>query len=1160
MPSTMDGSGAEKTHQQQSRRRNLQTAPSQVPSAVSPTFSCVDFIMSDTLADGWNGAKYVFRDPSAETVVATGTLESGSNEGTDAICLESGCYMLRVTSGSYDSEISWTFGSISGGAPYPPRYITFINGVVDGPFQSSCPTTAPTLTPIPSPAPTTSAPSTSPVPTKPPTPAPSSSPTAIPRVEARTWDELNDALQLHNAMVNVTRNIVFTEEIALADGQHVTAFCNETTEAIGMLTLTVNAAYCATFDGMETTPLFSVTGGSILRLIGFRVTRGYRVGSSSYYGGGGGGFYVNFAQVYLTSCTISSNEVADGINAFGGGFYADNGQLYLKRCTVRHNQVVGSTRGYGGGFYAGENAQLSLTDCTISHNEAYTHYESTGGGFYLSFGSQTNLTDCSVSHNEALGDSYYCEGGGFYLYDAKLCLFGSTIRHNGAIIEGGGLSASHSQVDLFNCTISHNIVTDGASFSYYGAGIHASGSSIHLAGCTVSHNEAGFGGGFYLESYSTLILVGSKLHGNLAYRGGLYYTEGLCYLVVDDCVVWDNTAYYSATTGQGGVFYGDNVDVRNSIITQNEALEGAVLHGSGQFSNCRIACNTAGEYGGVAYAVNGIVDFSNCAIESGSAPSGAIAYVESGATLSVSHSNVTTCNADGGGASDYLFVSAATAENGISIEIDGSVFSNMAIPAISSDASPVVIRNTRGLDSTDTAAAIVLGCSYQYIMSYCPAEACTDDVSTEETLLGISCYCYPDNQKTDPSVASCLSSASVSDPVAGVAIEKDVVIMQVYKPETGSVVLQFSNVGEARMEWELLSLSNPAQLVWNMSDRNGSLAGGSTLDIALRICSAGLQAGFPDYITNFTLNTRSSEPTPWPESRSIPFSVHAFVSADADPTGSSVSITSSVAQLAAGSIMRFVITPFDTGGIVILDAARLIFFASITHLTSDTSVVCSVKYSAITNLQEGECTIPSSVCTFGATSPDECKPSPPWGNFTLDVNDAEELAVGGRRYSFTVTRCPEALYQREGKCVFCPRFPLPCVDLETSRLMPGYWRADESSSKVHECTFGSIACPGSSESASHCGTCACGYVGPFCAECDTNYFLVSINQLDECKSCDEGRSWFPTIISGVVLLTCVALITGVCVKTGLSKHILRYYKAGKVKGMIILQVCQVASL
>ena len=83
------------------------------------TSSCFDFMMQDDWGDGWDGAKYIFRDASTLVVVASGTLQTGF-QGTDEICLDAGCYTFGMTSGYYPSEINWGFGGIEGGLPYSP--------------------------------------------------------------------------------------------------------------------------------------------------------------------------------------------------------------------------------------------------------------------------------------------------------------------------------------------------------------------------------------------------------------------------------------------------------------------------------------------------------------------------------------------------------------------------------------------------------------------------------------------------------------------------------------------------------------------------------------------------------------------------------------------------------------------------------------------------------------------------------------------------------------------------------------------------------------------------------------------------------------------------------------------------------------------------------
>ena len=254
--------------------------------------------MEDAWGDGWNGAEYEVRDAVVDTAVATGTLDSGL-QATDDICLGSGggCYSLRVTGGDFPDEVSWTFGTMSGGAPYARRFFFVVDGSIEGPFQS-CPTPTPTVTFQPTLAPTLSlVPSVSPAPSTPPTPVPTLSPTTEDRpFEARTWDELNGALRVDHAMVNVTADITFTDRILLVLGQDVTAFCDSTTTD----GISVAASYCATLGGGGETSMFRITNGACLRLIGLRITNGY--------GEYGVAFYLLASEIRLTGCTVDSNH------------------------------------------------------------------------------------------------------------------------------------------------------------------------------------------------------------------------------------------------------------------------------------------------------------------------------------------------------------------------------------------------------------------------------------------------------------------------------------------------------------------------------------------------------------------------------------------------------------------------------------------------------------------------------------------------------------------------------------------------------------------------------------------------------------------------------------------------------------------------------------
>jgi hypothetical protein len=83
--------------------------------------NCVNVNLFDSFGDGWNNAIYSVIDAGTGTVVASGTLATGSF-GQVSLCLPTGCYEWQVTAGFIPSEVSWTIfgtdsGNISGGAP-----------------------------------------------------------------------------------------------------------------------------------------------------------------------------------------------------------------------------------------------------------------------------------------------------------------------------------------------------------------------------------------------------------------------------------------------------------------------------------------------------------------------------------------------------------------------------------------------------------------------------------------------------------------------------------------------------------------------------------------------------------------------------------------------------------------------------------------------------------------------------------------------------------------------------------------------------------------------------------------------------------------------------------------------------------------------------------
>lgn len=148
-------------------------------------------------------------------------------------------------------------------------------------------------------------------------------------------------------------------------------------------------------------------------------------------------------------------------------------------------------------------------------------------------------------------------------------------------------------------------------------------------------------------------------------------------------------------------------------------------------------------------------------------------------------------------------------------------------------------------------------------------------------------------------------------------------------------------------------------------------------------------------------------------------------------------------------------------------------------------------------------------------------------------------------------------YQSDGKCRKCPNYPAACVDVDNSALA-GYWRADDQFADVHECHFDIHACPGDddNQATGRDRYCSPQYAGPLCSVCAAEHFMTSDN---DCQQCNQSGPSLPTIITGVALVICIALVAVACIKTGVKAKLQRSYKIGKTKGMALIQVCQGAS-
>ena len=156
------------------------------------------------------------------------------------------------------------------------------------------------------------------------------------------------------------------------------------------------------------------------------------------------------------------------------------------------------------------NSEVTILNVVVTKGYAYM-----GSGVYIS-SSILTISDCIIKENFAPSYDYS------YGY----------INYYG----GTGMYFLGSSAQLARCFISSNYGSQAIMFTKnYGTGVYATSSNLTLTGCTVSDNYAytsdygygdAYGGGLYVESYSTILMYDCSIVGNWAgaNSGGMYIT------------------------------------------------------------------------------------------------------------------------------------------------------------------------------------------------------------------------------------------------------------------------------------------------------------------------------------------------------------------------------------------------------------------------------------------------------------------------------------------------------------------------------------------------------------------------------------------------------------------------------------------------------------
>lgn len=366
-------------------------------------------------------------------------------------------------------------------------------------------------------------------------------------------------------------------------------------------------------------------------------------------GGNGGGIACYSSSIMLSSCTVTDNQAGTGGDGggygpylagadggHGGGVYFEDSTPTIANSTLRRNVgavggigdgmngVCTGRGGDGGGFYALDSSRIVMIDCAIEDNKAGQGGACIGGGWEAGsgghggggavVGSSIQFSNCNIHHNTA-GQGGTKSGAG----------------KSGDGGSGGGVAIVNASASILDCQLSDN--HGGSGGLLYGwsgtttsgnggnaGAVLCAGSAVTIARSLFKGNMAGpdsqaetcggdggSGGAVFCNSSSTLEVVDTLFHDNLAGRGGIGIDEesggnggdGGAICGNESSLTLAGCAFTSNQAGDAGYGeYGPGTGGSGGAISVQDS--------SGSIQRCIVVANQsgagsdAGDYGGDA--------------------------------------------------------------------------------------------------------------------------------------------------------------------------------------------------------------------------------------------------------------------------------------------------------------------------------------------------------------------------------------------------------------------------------------------------------------------------------------------------------------------------------------------------------------------------------
>lgn len=260
----------------------------------------------------------------------------------------------------------------------------------------------------------------------------------------------------------------------------------------------------------------------------------------NYSTGNYGGIYLlNSPSASISDTTVGGNYTSQR----GGGLYQGNGARNL---TLTNVKFMANRAQKGGGLYieGSDTSPATVTDCLFKNNASTVD----GGGMYNKT-SPIKISKCVFAENTATTSR-----AGFVIFETNRTssVTDTTIRDNQAGGTCGGAFLYKSDVNVTNCDIYNNIVTNKTT-EMAGAGLfvdkdtsmtrspNVTIENSRITGNSVTQN-VGYGGGIYCGPGMNLTIKNSTISNNNAGQGSGVYVSDTAQLNLDGAVdIMNNT-------------------------------------------------------------------------------------------------------------------------------------------------------------------------------------------------------------------------------------------------------------------------------------------------------------------------------------------------------------------------------------------------------------------------------------------------------------------------------------------------------------------------------------------------------------------------------------------------------------------------------------------